>query len=159
MNIRRMIDSDKSRWLELRRALWPDCPVEPHQIEMDQWQRSDGVVLLAEGSDGQALGFAEVSVRREHVEGTASAPVAYLEGWFVVPSHRRQGVGRSLIKAAQSWAREAGFSELASDAECANHDAIRAHLNLGFREVGRSVHYIIPLRTGGLELGAGASSP
>ena len=146
MKVRKMAETDKPKWLELRRALWPDCPAERHSLEMDQLQRSDGVVLLAEDSDGQVVGFAEVSIRRDHVEGTSSAPVPYLEGWYVIPSHRRQGIGRALIKSAESWALEAGFSELASDAESDNHDGIRAHRDLGFREVGRSVHFVRPLR-------------
>ena len=146
-----MVDADKPRWLELRRALWPDCSAARHALEIDQWQRSDGVVLLAEGTDGQTLGFAEVTIRREHVEGTSSVPVAYLEAWYVVPGERRKGIGRALIESAGRWASEAGFSELASDAECDNPDAIRAHRDLGFREVGRSVHFVLPLRSSAAE--------
>ena len=149
-----MADTDKSRWLELRRALWPDCPAERHSLEMDQLQHSDGVVLLAEDSDGQVVGFAEFSIRRDHVEGTSSSPVPYLEGWYVIPSHQRKGIGRALIKTAESWALEAGFLELASDAECDNQEGIRAHWDLGFREVGRSVHFVRPLRAPKTEPGA-----
>ena len=141
-----MADTDKPKWLELRRALWPDCPAERHSLEMDQLQHSDGVVLLVEDSDGQVVGFAEFSIRRDHVEGTSSSPVPYLEGWYVIPSHQRQGIGRALIKTAESWALEAGFGELASDAESDNQDGIRAHWDLGFREVGRNVHFVRPLR-------------
>jgi aminoglycoside 6'-N-acetyltransferase I len=85
MKVRRMADADKPRWLELRKALWPDCPAERHALEMDPLQRSDGVVFLAQDSDGQVVGLAEVSIRRDHVEGTSSAPVPYLKGWYVVP--------------------------------------------------------------------------
>jgi aminoglycoside 6'-N-acetyltransferase I len=134
--------ADKPKWLELRRALWPNCPTARHLLEMGQWETSGGVVLLAEGPDGQAVGFAEISIRREHVEGTSTAPVPYLEAWYVAPGHRRKGVGRALIKSAERWALEAGFSELASDAETDNPAAIRAHGELGFREVGRSVHFV-----------------
>lgn len=146
MKIRKMADADKPKWLELRKALWPDCPADRHSLEMEQSLRSDGVVWLAEDSDEQVVGFAEVSIRRDHVEGTSSVPVPYLEGWYVIPSHRRQGIGRAFLKNAERWALEAGFSELASDAESDNHDGIRAHLDLGFREVGRSVHFVRPLR-------------
>jgi aminoglycoside 6'-N-acetyltransferase I len=159
MKVRKMADSDKPRWLELRRELWPDCPAARHALEIGQWQHSEGVVLLAESSDGQALGFAEISVRQDHVEGTSSAPVAYLEGWYVIPSHRRTGVGRALIENAESWAAEAGFSELASDTEYENHDAIRAHRNLGFREVGRNVHFVRALRTPPTEQKCDGGSP
>jgi aminoglycoside 6'-N-acetyltransferase I len=146
IKIRKMAEASKAKWLELRIALWPDCPTERHSLEMEQLQHSDGIVLLAEDSDGQVVGFVEVSIRRDHVEGTSVAPVPYLEGWYVAPSHRRQGIGRALIKSAESWALEAGFSELASDAESDNPDGIRAHQDLGFREVGRSVHFIRHLR-------------
>jgi aminoglycoside 6'-N-acetyltransferase I len=142
MKIREMGEADRLKWLDLRRALWPECSEERHEIEVAQWENSDGVVLLAEGSDGRALGFAEVSIRREHVEGTSSAPVAYLEAWYVVPEERRKGIGRALIESAVRWSSEAGFSELACDAEFDNSNAIQAHKDLGFREVGRSIHFV-----------------
>ena len=97
-----MADADKPKWLELRRALWPDCPAERHSLEMDQLQHSEGGVFLAQDSAGQVVGLAEVSIRRDHVEGTSSSPVPYLEGWYVIPSHQRQGIGRALIKTAES---------------------------------------------------------
>ena len=48
MKIRKMTEADKPKWLELRIALWPDCPTERHSLEMEQLQHSDGIVLLAE---------------------------------------------------------------------------------------------------------------
>lgn len=142
MKIRTTVEADQHRWMALRRALWPGCPEERHRLEMRQLLGSAGVVLLAEDSDGQIVGFAEISIRRDHVEGTSSAPVPYLEGWYVIPARRRQGVGRALIRGAEEWAWAAGFRELASDAESDNQESIRAHLDLGFREVGRSVHFV-----------------
>ena len=153
MEIRKMANADTPRWIEMRKALWPDCPEERQSLEMEQLLCSDGVVLLAEESGGQALGFAELSIRRDHVEGTTSAPVPYLEGWYVIPGHRRRGIGRHLIERAEKWALEAGFSELASDAEVENPDSIRAHSELGFREVGRTVHFVRTLGAAGSESG------
>jgi aminoglycoside 6'-N-acetyltransferase I len=152
IKIRKMVAADQRQWLEMRRTLWPDCPNERHFLEMDQLLRSEGIVLLAEDADGRPLGFAEMTIRRDHVEGTCSAPVPYLEGWYVDPSHRNRGVGRALIDAAEKWALEAGLTELASDAETANDEGIRAHLSLGFREVGRSVHFVRPLRSSRTEI-------
>ena len=142
MKIQRMADADRPKWIRLRKALWPDCPKERHALEMEQLLRSDGVILLAEELDGQALGFAEVSIRQDHVEGTRSVPVPYLEGWYVIPGHRRRGIGRMLIESAEEWALQEGYTELGSDAEIDNPDSIRAHSKLGFREVGRTVHYV-----------------
>ena len=117
MKIRRMSDADKSAWIELRRALWPDCPPARHALEVGQLPGSSGVVLLAEDSEERVVGFAEVSIRRDHVEGAASAPVTFLEGWYVVSSHRRQGIGRALIESAAKWASDAGFSVWTSGVE------------------------------------------
>ncbi len=140
--VRLVQPSDDPQWLDLRRALWPDCPADRHALEVQQLCASGGAVFLAEDSDGRAIGFAEVSIRRDHVEGTTETPVPYLEGWYVIPEYRRQGIGRMLVEAVEAWARRQGFTELASDSELENHGAIRAHKRLGFREVGREVHFV-----------------
>ena len=141
-----MTKADTPHWGEMRRALWPECPPKRHALEMEQLLHSDGVILLAEDLDSRPIGFAEISIRHDHVEGTSEAPVPYLEGWYVIPSHRRRGVGRALIESAEHWALQAGFSELASDAELHRPESIQAHVELGFHEVGRSVHFVRPLR-------------
>lgn len=46
-------------------------------------------------------------VRLEIVDGQA-----HLEQLAVDPVYGRQGIGRSLVRAAQAWAREAGFSSM-----------------------------------------------
>ena len=108
---------------------------------MTQFLAAAGIVALAIVDD-ELAGFAEVSVRSDHVEGTACSPVAYLEGWFVRPAHRGHGVGRALINFAEQWAISKGFPELASDAELENSRSIALHAALGFREVGRNVHFV-----------------
>jgi aminoglycoside 6'-N-acetyltransferase I len=147
MKIRKATEQDEFSWLALRKLLWPDCPEARHALEIGQLVRSGGVVFVAEDS-AQPVGFAEVSIRHDHVEGTSSAPVPYLEGWYVLPSRRHQGIGRMLIQTAVQWASEAGYSELASDAEADNEQSIRAHRSLGFRQAGRSVHFVRSLGRG-----------
>ena len=60
--------------------------------------------------------------------------VAYLEGWYVVPAARRQGVGAALVRAAEDWARSQGCTEFASDALIDNAVSAAAHRALGFQE-------------------------
>jgi aminoglycoside 6'-N-acetyltransferase I len=132
---------DRDQWVTLRGELWPACPVARHRLELDELLKKDGVVLLAEEAGG-LLGFAEVSVRVDHVEGTQSAPVPYLEGWYVRANARGQGVGRGLLAAAERWALGRGFAELASDAELENHHSRRLHAQAGFSEVARTVHFV-----------------
>jgi chloramphenicol 3-O-phosphotransferase/RimJ/RimL family protein N-acetyltransferase len=134
--------ADDSALVRLRLALWPDCPPERHALELQQFRASPGVIAVAEVPGGALVGFAEVSIRRDHVEGTTAAPVPYLEGWYVDPAWYRRGVGRALITLVEHWAVAAGFRELGSDAEPENATSIAAHQALGFREVGRSVHFV-----------------
>jgi aminoglycoside 6'-N-acetyltransferase I len=69
-----------------------------------------------------------------------------VEGWYVDPAMRGKGVGSLLIEQAEYWARDRGYSELASDAQINNHLSIAAHGKLGFEEVERSVAFIKRLR-------------
>jgi len=139
--IREAAAADREAWAALRHALWPDCPPERHRLEIDELVAGDGIVALAWAGE-EIVGFAEVSIRRDHVEGTSEVPVPYIEGWFVAPAHRGRGVGRALLEFAWDWARMKGFREMASDAELENNESIRAHARLGFVEVERTVHFV-----------------
>jgi aminoglycoside 6'-N-acetyltransferase I len=148
--IRTAAPDDRDEWMRLRFELWPHCPPERHELEVTQALSGAGIVALG-FVDDELAGFAEVSVRSDHVEGTACSPVAYLEGWFVRPAHRGRGVGRALITFAELWAISRSFSELASDAELQNSRSIALHATLGFREVGRSVHFVKGLKVNAVE--------
>src|SRR6185437_2230608 len=74
---------------------------------------------------------------RAWADGCSSAPVPYVEGWYVREDLRRTGVGRALIAAVERWARSAGFTEIGSDAQLDNTVSLRAHRRLGFRPTER----------------------
>ena len=132
---------DRADWAELRRELWPQCSRQRHLLEIEQVLASSGVVALA-CVRGEPVGFAEVSLRHDHVEEATITPIPYLEGWYVAKSHRRQGIGTALVAFVEQWSREHGFQEIASDAESANLGSRRMHLRLGFREGTSTVHFI-----------------
>jgi len=141
VNYRAAQTADRPGWIAMRHALWPECPLARHTLEVEQLLKGDGVVAVAE-LEGQLVGFAEISIRRDHVEGTRAVPVPYLEGWFVQADCRGRGVGRGLMAFVERWAVERGFGELASDAEIENLRSIELHAKSGFTEVGRSVHFV-----------------
>ena len=134
----------------MRHALWPACPEHKHRLEIDQLLGSKGTVLVAENEQGNLVGFAEVSLRHDHVDGASTCPVPYLEGWFVEAGFRKQGIGRSLMEAVERWAGSRGYTELASDAEIENLLSIRLHRRLGFSEIDRNVTFLkrLPPRKG-----------
>lgn len=140
MRVRPVTPSDRAGWLRMREALWPGAPGE-HAGEIDRFFAGESpeplAVLVAERR-GRLVGFAELSIH-PYAEGCETDRVGYLEGWWVDPDNRRQGVGRALVEAAERWAREQGCREFASDAQPDNETSRAAHLALGFREAGRVV--------------------
>lgn len=143
--IRRALSQDMEDWARMRKELWPTCSLERHRLEIRHLLDGDGLVALAI-VDGDAVGFAELSIRQDHVEGTGSSPVPYLEGWYVAHANRGKGIGILLLTFVEKWSREQGHVEMASDAEIDNHESIRLHMARGFTEVGRTVHFVKKLR-------------
>jgi aminoglycoside 6'-N-acetyltransferase I len=124
----------------MRDALWPDDEHRWHAAEVEKYftgqLRMPLEVLIAFDDLGHAVGFAELSIR-PYAEGCVTERVAYLEGWYVVPTARRQGVGRALVEAAERWAERQGCTEFGSDAVVDNFDSASAHAALGFDEIVR----------------------
>src|SRR6266566_2532302 len=134
--------ADEADWLRLRHSLWPSCPANKHSLEMRQLLKSHGIVFVAEDRQAGVIGFAEVSIRSDHVDGAAISPVPYLEAWFVDAAFRKRGIGRALIQAVEQWAISLSYTELASDAEVENARSIRLHKLLGFSEIDRNVAFL-----------------
>jgi len=125
----------------MRRELWPDSVTDNEREIAGYFAISDEcrITFVAEEA-GALVGFLEAR-ERSYAEGCVTEPVAYVEGWFVDAASRGTGIGRALMQTAAVWARDAGYGELASDAELANAGSQAAHAALGFEEVGRSVHF------------------
>jgi aminoglycoside 6'-N-acetyltransferase I len=120
----------------MREALWPSAPGE-HAGEIERYfagkLREPVEVLLAFDDREDALGVVELSIRAG-AEGCVTDRVAFVEGWYVAPAARGQGVGAALIGAAETWARSQGCTELASDTEVDNLSSAAAHRAVGFTE-------------------------
>ena len=133
MMIRQLGPEDADAWFSLRVALWPETNASQHRKEMTM-MLSDAdrfAVFVSQDAQGVLVGFAEVSLRF-WAEGCESSPVGYLEGWFVAPQARRQGIGGRLVCAAEGWAHARGCTEMASDTELENRVSEAAHLRLGY---------------------------
>ena len=123
----------------MRHDLWPDQALEELTAEAkDFFAAPDprlAAVLVAEKPPDGLVGFAELSLR-PYAEDCLTSPVAFLEGWYVVPWLRRHGVGGALVAVAQDWGRQQGCKEFASDTRLDNSVSIAAHLALGFEDAG-----------------------
>ena len=126
--------------------LWPECIYEEeleNGLRIIKAANQKGFVARAEET---FIGFIQLSLRTDYVEGTASSPVLYLEGLYVEPDWRLRGVAGELIRKATEWGLQMGCNEMASDAELNNTGSIEFHKAMGFREVNRVVCFVRPLR-------------
>lgn len=133
--------ADKEDWLALRCALWPDEAALRDDLDEMLGDTRRYAAFIARNDRGEMVGFAEASLRHDYVNGCETSPVAFLEGIYVAPYHRRRGFARALVDAVASWAREKHFSEFASDALLDNVDSHRMHRALGFDETERVAYF------------------
>ena len=121
----------------MRIALWLDSTANEVD-EILSVPRSEGIVLVAERSEGGLRGFAELASRK-FADGCLTSPIAYLEGIWIDPDSRRIGIASDLVQEGVSWARSLELSEFASDCDIDNEASHLFHVATGFVEVGRSI--------------------
>jgi aminoglycoside 6'-N-acetyltransferase I len=140
--IRAVVPADAVPWRRLRASLWPDTPVAEHDTDIMRffWSLGTDAACLVAEVDDTLVGFIELAIRG-YAEGCETDRVGYVEGWYVEPARRRQGVGRALMAAGEAWAQSCGCSEFASDALLEHRPGHQAHLALGFAEVDRIICY------------------
>ena len=150
MIVRTLVPSDRSEWLRLLQGLHPELSEADHVPSIDAFlsNRSIGelipaAVFVAERQDERLGGFLEISIRNYAEACRGDTP--YIESWYVDDDLRGTGIGRALMDAAERWARDRGFTELASDALLDNSLSHAAHTALGFEEVERIVVFRKPL--------------
>jgi aminoglycoside 6'-N-acetyltransferase I len=104
------------------------------------------VVFVAEANDKSLLGFLEVGLRSHADSCDPAQPVGYVEGWYVTDAHRKLGIGKQLLAAAEDWARRQGCTEMASDMQIGNELSQRVHQSLGYEIVERAILFRKALR-------------
>lgn len=117
MVVRLVQQSDAKSWERMRYALWPGEDEQHGKVIAGFFANTilePETVLVAEGADGDLVGFAELSIRMD-LAGMKGEPVGYVEGMYVTPEMRSLDVARNLLAAARVWARSKHCSGFASD--------------------------------------------
>ena len=144
-----ILEANKSRIDELTilgLLLWPDNDFEDLKDDFSQLMESEYNKVYLYFHENSCVAFIHLSVRRDYVEGSNSSPVAYVEGIYVKPEYRRQGISKQLITAGEQWGRALGCTQIASDIEQSNTESFDFHLGVGFKETNRLITFIKDIR-------------
>ncbi len=142
MKIRRTTNPGDVEWLILRAEFFPeDFPGEHRQFLQSLGPQGRFTAFVASDETGVPMGFAEVAIRRDYVNGCQHRPALFLEGIFVRPAYRGQGVAHALCAAAMQFGASRGCKEFASDVEIDDAQSLAAHAALGFAETERVVYF------------------
>lgn len=146
MQIRRTTQTNDPDWLLLRSEFFPeDFPGEHEQFLQGLSEAGHFTAFIANSENGKAKGFAEVSIRHDYVNGCQHRPALFLEGIYVRPEFRGQGIARALCAAAAQFGAQQGCQEFASDVLIDDDNSLAAHSRLGFAETERVVYFRMSL--------------
>ena len=104
-------------------------------------QRNIGEVFVAVDSESRVVGWTHV-VERFHLE---DEPFVELAGLVVDESARSVGVGATLLRAAESWAREQGHDRLRVRSNVVRERAHCFYAREGYAERKRQIVFDKPL--------------
>ena len=127
-SVRKADISDLNAIVSLAKALWPEQTTKDLNDELSALlDKSDACIMIA-FKEKAPIGFAQCQLRYNYVEGTHSSPVGYLEGIYIKPSERNNGYARQLLSECESWAKQKGCTEFASDCESQNKSVMSSTL-------------------------------
>lgn len=137
--IREMTISDAPALAAMALKIWDsDDKDELEQEFIDMTHDKESTCFIKFIGD-KAIGFANVSLRHDYVEGCETSPVSYLEAIYVDEEHRFLGYAKDLVNRCEEWGREQGAKEFASDCILTNNDSYKFHIAIGFKEVNRII--------------------
>jgi aminoglycoside 6'-N-acetyltransferase I len=142
MEIEKLSEANVNELTRLALALWPDGSFDEELYNFKQMLSAENETCFLARDQHFYIGFSQVSIRTDYVEGSTTSPVGYLEGIYVKPGHRSKGIATQLLQCAIGWAKQKGCKQFASDAELSNTESIAFHLRSGFQEENRIVCFI-----------------
>ena len=137
--IKKATKSDCRILAEMAIQMWDSHTIDELKAEFAETLSDSDAAFFIGYAENIPVGFAQCGLRRDYVEGTESSPVGYLEGIFVEEHYRKQGYAKKLLAACESWAKEQGCTEFASDCELDNIGSLQFHMAMGFAEANRII--------------------
>ena len=113
-------------------------PAQPEDIRrrLETLPREDRLLLAVGGET--LLGYAHLRVTRDLLNDETAEVVAIV----VNRGYRRQGVGRRLVAAAETWALESGRARLLLRTDVVRTDAHAFFIALGYEESSTTLEFV-----------------
>lgn len=122
--------------------LWPNNDFNELRHEIILMMKGDKDIFLLSSINESIVGFIQMSIRTDYVEGANSSPVGFVEGIYIKPMYRFKGIARELVSKGEEWAKSMGCTQIGSDIEMNNLDSYKFHQNIGFKEANRIICFI-----------------
>ena len=131
-------------YIRLVRLLWKDISTtDLNDVIKEHYLNKTKIYISIR--DDKAIGFVNLSVRNDYVEGCETNGVGYIEGIYVCEPYRRNKIAYQLIEEGIVFFKKLGLSEIGSDTEIENIMSQIFHKSIGFREVSTIKHYIMKI--------------
>jgi len=98
--------------------------------------REDRILMAVEAE--LLLGFAHLRIARD----LAADETAEVVSIIVRPDHRRQGIGRMLVTAAETWARQSGRARLLLRTDVVRTPAHAFYVALGYQKAATTIDFV-----------------
>jgi ribosomal protein S18 acetylase RimI-like enzyme len=118
-----------------------DLPLA-HRFLGERLSREESLVLLAEGPDGDAIGFVQLYPSFTSVR---TARMYILNDLFVLESARHRGVASRLLESAAELSRASGAVELRLSTAVTNIAAQRLYEAMGWQREDEFHEYVLAL--------------
>lgn len=136
-------ESDFEFWLIMSSKLWQDYDVNELRDELrNVYNSPKQQTFIAKNSKQIPIGFINISIRNDYVEGSEKSPTGYLEAIFVDEKYRLLGVAKNLLKLGENWLKQNHCSQIGSDTWLTNIESQNFHKKMGFQEEERLVHFL-----------------
>ncbi|MEM0095356.1 MAG: GNAT family N-acetyltransferase [Candidatus Bathyarchaeia archaeon] len=145
LKIRRANESDLQQVVKLSEKLGKDestmdsmvSPL-PSEFQNPKWVlkniKGENTVVFVAETDGKIVGYSLGWISQPW---SYKAKRGYICDCFVEKSHRRQGIGKALVKAMLEWFKDKGVECVEADIYSKNIPSLALFKGLGFKEVSK----------------------